>query len=113
MPIERPIILAMKTLHLSAPGSSARASHFSIAQKTEAVHKADKANTIVSSDENQKVSLKANASAPTTPAPNTKTCYCAVISPLRVINLRATRTMVQYRNITVAALASAQAIFVK
>src|SRR3569833_3360140 len=103
----------MKTIHLSAPGSSARASHFSIAQKTVAVHKADMANTIVSSDENQKVSLKANASATTTPAPNTKTSFCAVISPLLVIILRATFTMVQNRNKTVAALASAQAILVK
>src|SRR5471030_1386449 len=98
--------------HLSAPGSSAWASHFNIAQKTIAVQSDDSANTMVSTAENQKVSVKVNSSAPTNPAPIISIWRDLSASPLGV-NFLARAVMVQNKNIIVAPLASADIILVK
>ncbi|MNT89337.1 hypothetical protein D3C72_2300500 [compost metagenome] len=58
MPIDKPIIYAIKSNHLSAPVSLAFASHFRIPQKTIAVNKDDNAYTSDSTAENQKLSEK-------------------------------------------------------
>src|SRR5580698_1305520 len=54
-------------IHRSAPGLSASRSHLRIAQKTRAVKKADEAYTSPSTALYQNESVKAYASAPTTP----------------------------------------------
>src|SRR5690606_37695773 len=68
----------MKINQRSAPSSSARTSHFNIAQNTTAVHKEDMAYTSDSTAENQNVSEKAYANAPTKPAPIT-TIVCVEV----------------------------------
>src|SRR6185312_6681312 len=67
--MERPIIYAISSSHLSEPSSSEWASHFNIAQKTKAVKKDDMAYTSASSEENQKESENAKARLPTMPLP--------------------------------------------
>src|SRR3569833_106658 len=114
IPMERPITKAIKTIHLSAPGSSAWASHFNLAQKTTAVHKDDRANTIVSTAENQKVSVKVKVNAPTRPP-----AMIMISLPESGVSSRATSiflanaVMVQNRNIMVPPLAIAEPILVK
>src|SRR6185503_11214664 len=101
-------------IHLSAPSSSACASHLSIAQKTTAVHSDESANTIVSTAENQKVSVKVKVKAPTRPPPkimiNLALSGC---SPLLNSIFLASAVMVQNRNMIVAPLAIAEPILVK
>src|ERR1700751_2328104 len=104
----------MNTIHLSAPGSSACASHLNMAQKTIAVQSDEMANTIVSTAENQKVSVKVKVSAPTKPPPMIRiSLVLSASSPLFSNNFLASAVMVQNRNMMVAPLANAEPILVK
>ncbi len=74
-----------------------------------AIQSADGANTMVSTAENQKLSEKANASAPTAPQPIINTVFAlATFSSLFTVSFFARAVMVQNKNITVALLARAQ-----
>src|ERR1700712_4348043 len=98
----------MSIMYLSAPGSSALASHFKMAQNTMAVQSDDKANTMVSTAENQKVSVKVKASAPISPANMISDVCDRPTSPTFLsISFLASAVMVQKRNIMVAPLANA------
>src|SRR5579872_4355309 len=104
----------MKMIHLSAPSSSACASHFNIAQKTVAVHNDDSANTIVSTAENQKVSVKVKVKAPTRPPPKIMISLAVSgCSSLFSTIFLASAVMVQNKNIMVVPLAMAEPILVK
>src|ERR1700761_8578155 len=101
-------------IHLSAPVSSACASHFNMAQKTTAVHSDDKANTMVSTAENQNVSVKVKVNAPTKPPPSISIrLVLSGSSPLSSSIFLASAVMVQNRNMIVAPLASAEPMLVK
>ena len=69
MPIESPMRNEIRTIHLFAYGVSACSYHFVIAQNTRAVTRDDIAYTSPSTAENQNVSLKQYARAPTAPDP--------------------------------------------
>ena len=69
IPIERPISSAISTIQRLACGSSACSYHLVIAQSTRAVTSEDIAYTSPSTAENQKVSEKQYANAPTAPLP--------------------------------------------
>ena len=56
--MDNPIMKKMRMIHLSAPGSSALCSHFSIIQNTSAVKKEESAYTSPSTALNQKESEK-------------------------------------------------------
>ena len=104
----------MKTIHLSAPGSSAWASHFKMAQKTTAVQNDERANTMVSTAENQKVSVNVKVKAPTRPPPIIRmSLVVSGTSSFLSNNFFARAVMVQKRNMMVAPLARAEPILVK
>ena len=69
MPIDRPIRRAINTIQRLACGSSAWSYHLVIAQSTRAVTSEDIAYTSPSTAENQNVSEKQYARAPTAPLP--------------------------------------------
>ena len=72
-----------------------------------AVQRDDKAKTMVSTAENQKVSVKVKASAPTSPAPKTCNCFARSASTLPPTSFFASAVIVQNKNIMVAPLANA------
>src|SRR5690606_5612381 len=96
----------MKISQRSAPGSSAWFSHLKIAQKTMAVQSEERAYTSDSTAENQNVSEKVYASAPTSPLPMIRKIFPAFSSPdcFRTSFL-ARAVMVQKRNRIVNPLA--------
>ena len=105
MPMESPIRKAMRTIQRLAYGESACSYHFVMAQNTMAVNNDDIAYTSPSTAENQNVSEKQYASAPTIPAP-----YMAIAldtgqepSSDGFTSLFPRKTIVRYRNITVSA----------
>src|SRR5882757_8975832 len=101
-------------MYLSAPGSSAWASHFNMAQKTTAVQSDDKAKTIVSTAENQNVSVKVKAKAPIKPAAIIiQVCEVPNSPAFLSSSFLARAVMVQNKNIMVAPLANADIKLVK
>src|SRR5690606_6181620 len=114
--MDNPITYAISTSHLSACGSSARASHFNIAQNTTAVQREDIAYTSDSTAENQNVSVKAYASAPTTPeAITTNSCgeLNSAWSDVPTNTLRAKAVIVQNRKRIVKPLQTTDPIFIQ
>src|SRR5690606_36072305 len=104
----------MKTSHRSLSGSSARTSHFRIAQKTTAVQREERAYTSDSTAENQNESEKAYAIAPITPA----AMICQRTAPAGSVPdspnvLRTRAVIVQHRNSTVSPLARADPKFIQ
>jgi len=95
-PIERPMRKHISTIHLPECGSSASSYQRVMAQNTTAVNNDDMAYTSASTAENQKVSLKQYANAPTAPAPHMDITSALVISsPLRKTILFAKNTIVR------------------
>src|SRR5690606_28835619 len=97
----------------SAPGASACASHFRIAQNTTAVQREDMAYTSVSTAENQNVSEKVYANAPTNPAPMIWNYWAVVISGSLASIFFANAVMVQNKKVMVRALESADPTFIQ
>ena len=110
--MDNPIRYAIRISHLSACFSSATFSHFNIAQKTTAVKSEDVPYTSPSTAENQKVSEKAYAIAPTSPLAKTAIICPLVISLFVEINFFARCVIVQKRNMIVKALARADRAFI-
>src|SRR5690606_906970 len=109
-PIDSPITYAIRISHLSASGSSARASHSKIAQKTTAAHCDDIAYTSHSTAQNQNVTVKAQGSAPTSAEAITGNVCVALRPPSREIpttSFRPTAVIVQNKKRSVNPLHAA------
>ena len=111
--MDRPIRKDISTIHLFAYGSSASSYQRVIAQNTRAVNSEDIAYTSPSTAENQKVSEKQYARAPTAPLPKMAMADAVLhlpSSPLAT-SLLAKKTMVRYRRNMVKAEQSALITF--
>src|SRR5690606_2548674 len=108
--------ISISTSHRSDCGSSARTSHFKIAQNTTAVQSDDIAYTSASTAENQNVSVKAYASAPTAPEAiiiNICNVLSAAFRSLPTNTLRASAVIVQNRKRMVKPLQTAEPTFIQ
>ena len=105
IPIESPIRKLIRTIHLLAYGVSAWSYHLVMHQNTRAVTSEDMAYTSPSTAENQNVSLKQYARAPTAPEPNMAIAVPRPYVPSSegLKSLLAKKTTVRYRNMMVRA----------